>query len=140
MSFLAKLKQWFAARPKSAMKRVDITKRFDLMNTFRVPDPLPPPPIPANPGPPGSIVRDDQGAVAFPGALEDWQHLLDTGHRITAMGNSDSHHLVDGEGGYPRNLIDLGHAWSGAAPTAFVARRGAFRTAFRARYLAPARG
>ena len=32
MSFLAKLKQWFAAKPKSAMKRVDIDKRFDLIN------------------------------------------------------------------------------------------------------------
>jgi eukaryotic-like serine/threonine-protein kinase len=32
MTFLAKLKQLFAAKPKSAMKRVDITKRFDLVN------------------------------------------------------------------------------------------------------------
>ncbi len=90
-------------------------KRYDLMRTYRVPDPLPPPPIPANPGPPGSIVRDSTGAVAFPGAYDDWQHLLDSGHRVTAVGNSDSHHLVDGEGGYPRNLIDLGHGWAGAA-------------------------
>jgi hypothetical protein len=89
-------------------------KRFDLMRTFRVPDVLPPPPLPATVGPPGSIVRDSTGAVAFPGAFEDWQHLLDAGHRITAVGNSDSHHLVDGEGGYPRNLIDVGHGWDSA--------------------------
>ncbi len=32
MSFLAKLKQLFAKKPKSAMKRVDMVKRFDLVN------------------------------------------------------------------------------------------------------------
>jgi hypothetical protein len=93
-------------------------KRFDLLRTFRVPDPPPPPPhppdcsvsnVPGCMGPPGSVVRDGNGAVGFPGALEDWEHLLDTGHRITAVGNSDSHKTLDGEGGYPRNLIDLGH-------------------------------
>jgi hypothetical protein len=59
-------------------------------------------------------VRDKNGQVAYPGALEDWEHLLDVGHRITAVANSDSHKVVDGEGGYPRNLIDLGHAVSSA--------------------------
>lgn len=90
-------------------------KRFDLMRTFRVPEQLPPPPLPATVGPPGSILRDKTGAVAFPGALEDWMHLLDAGLRVTAVGNSDSHKLLDGEGGYPRNLVDLGHGWQGAA-------------------------
>jgi hypothetical protein len=93
-------------------------KRFDLLHTFRVPDPPPPPPhpvdcavrdVPGCMGPPGSVVRDDAGKVAWPGALEDWEHLLDLGHRITAVANSDSHKTLDGEGGYPRNLIDLGH-------------------------------
>ncbi len=60
-------------------------------------------------GLPGSVVRDANGAVAYPGALEDWEHLLDLGHRITAVANSDSHKTLDGEGGYPRNYIDLGH-------------------------------
>ncbi len=32
MTFLAKLKQLFAKKPKSAMKRVDMVKRFDLVN------------------------------------------------------------------------------------------------------------
>ncbi len=95
-------------------------KRFDLLNTYRVPDP--PPPLPHPPactgavsdpldcmGAPGTVVRDGTGAVAYPGALEDWEHLLDLGHRITAVGNSDSHKVLDGEAGYPRNFIDLGH-------------------------------
>lgn len=99
-------------------------KRFDLMRTYRVPETLPPlphpPPCPQPAGTvcvgaPGSIVRDGTGGVAFPGALEDWQHLLDAGRRITAVGNSDSHKLVDGEGGYPRNLIDLGASFAGAS-------------------------
>ena len=32
MSFLGKLKQLFASKPKSSMKRVDLSKRFDLVN------------------------------------------------------------------------------------------------------------
>jgi eukaryotic-like serine/threonine-protein kinase len=32
MSFLAKLKQWFASKPKGAMHRIDVRKRFDLLN------------------------------------------------------------------------------------------------------------
>lgn len=95
-------------------------KRFDLLRTFRVPNP--PPPLPHPPactgagtdpldcmGAPGTVVRDSTGAVAYPGALEDWEHLLDQGHRITAVANSDSHKVLDGEGGYPRNYVDLGH-------------------------------
>ena len=60
-------------------------------------------------GAPGTVVRDSTGAVAYPGALEAWEHLLNLGHRITAVANSDSHKVLDGEGGYPRNYIDLGH-------------------------------
>jgi serine/threonine protein kinase len=32
MSFLSKLKKWFGPRPKSTMKRIDMAKRFDLVN------------------------------------------------------------------------------------------------------------
>ena len=94
-------------------------KRFDLLRTYRVPTPLPPQPRPPPCGPqrpppctgaPGTIVLDTGGLVAFPGAVEDYAHLLDAGHRYAAVSNSDSHLLLDGEGGYPRNLIDLGHA------------------------------
>ncbi|MBS2024881.1 MAG: carboxypeptidase regulatory-like domain-containing protein, partial [Deltaproteobacteria bacterium] len=95
-------------------------KRFDLLRTYRVPAVLPPAPLPklctsSNPPPKpclgatGTIVRDSNDLVAYPGALEDWEHLLESGRRITAVGNSDSHELIDGEAGYPRNLIDLGH-------------------------------
>jgi hypothetical protein len=59
-------------------------------------------------GPTGTIVRDANDLVAFPGAFEDWEHLLDAGKRATAVGNSDSHELFD-EAGYPRNLVDVGH-------------------------------
>lgn len=88
-------------------------KRFDLLHTFHVPDPNPercdvPSPRAVCKLPPGAVVRDSTGAVAFPGASEDWEHLLDLGRRLTAVGNSDSHKLLDGEAGYPRNLIDLG--------------------------------
>ena len=98
-------------------------KRFDLLHTFRVPSPPPPPPhpvdcavsnVPGCMGPPGTVVRDKTGVVAYPGSLEDWEHLLDQGHRITAVANSDSHKLLDGEAGYPRNLIDLGHELASA--------------------------
>jgi hypothetical protein len=59
-------------------------------------------------GSPGTIVRDASDRVAFPGAFEDWEHLLDAGKRLTAVGNSDSHGLFE-EAGVPHNLIDLGH-------------------------------
>lgn len=117
-----------AGRFSDAFDAVEIFngKRLDLLRTYRVPFPLPPPPIPKPctdvprprpcTGSPGSIVREvvTRGAlqveeVAFPGALEDWEHLLDSGRRVTAVGNSDSHALLDGEAGYPRNLVDLGH-------------------------------
>jgi hypothetical protein len=37
--------------------------------------------------------------------LEIWMRQLNNGHRITATGNSDSHHLVYSEPGYPRNYV-----------------------------------
>ena len=43
----------------------------------------------------------DQGFVN----LETWMRMLNAGRRITATGNSDSHHIVFREPGYPRNLI-----------------------------------
>jgi hypothetical protein len=95
-------------------------KRFDLLDTYRVPNPPPAEPHPpactgaaSDPkdcmGEAGTVVRDSNGAVAYPGSLQDWEHLLDLGHRITAVSNSDSHKTLDGEGGYPRNYVDIGH-------------------------------
>jgi hypothetical protein len=98
-------------------------KRVDRLRTLRVPQVLPPPPrpptcdvAPSLPclGPPGTIVRDSDNLVAYPGSLEDWEHLLDRGVRVTAVGNSDSHSLLD-EPGYPRNLVELGHEWTFAS-------------------------
>jgi hypothetical protein len=43
----------------------------------------------------------DQGLTT----LETWMRMLNNGRRITATGNSDSHHLVYGEPGYPRNFV-----------------------------------
>jgi hypothetical protein len=37
--------------------------------------------------------------------FEIWMRQLNNGHRITATGNSDSHHLVFREPGYPRNYV-----------------------------------
>jgi hypothetical protein len=59
-------------------------------------------------------VRDSNDLVAYPGSLEDWEHLLDSGIRATAVGNSDSHALLD-EPGYPRNLVELGREWQFAS-------------------------
>lgn len=43
--------------------------------------------------------RGDEGAWA------DWTALLGQGHRITATGDSDSHHAIDSEVGLPRNYV-----------------------------------
>jgi hypothetical protein len=37
--------------------------------------------------------------------LETWMRMLNAGRFITATGNSDSHHLVFAEPGYPRNYV-----------------------------------
>jgi hypothetical protein len=39
------------------------------------------------------------------GVLEDWFSMLDHGHVVTAMGNSDTHDMHSGLGGYPRNYM-----------------------------------
>lgn len=37
--------------------------------------------------------------------LRDWFNLLNRGHRYTAVGNSDSHHVEYVHAGYPRNFV-----------------------------------
>jgi hypothetical protein len=81
-------------------------KRFDLLHTYRVPDVLPPPPIPANIPPAGTVLRDKNGKIAFPGSLEDWYTLLNLGYLYTATGNSDSHSTLD-EPAYPRTYTPV---------------------------------
>lgn len=39
--------------------------------------------------------------------VEDWIALLDSGKRVAATGNSDTHHLKFNLGGYPRNYVAL---------------------------------
>ncbi len=51
--------------------------------------------------------------------MRDWFALLDTGARITATGNSDSHKLTYHECGVPRNLVRVGDD----DPTRLDARR-----------------
>lgn len=40
--------------------------------------------------------------------LRDWFALLGHGRRVTAVGNSDTHHLHGQPGGYPRNYVQVG--------------------------------
>jgi carboxypeptidase family protein len=82
--------------------------RLEDVHTFRAPDPLPPGPFPDPQPVPGQIVVGADGRPSFPGVVETWFTLLDRGHRATAMGVSDSHHLLGDEPGYARTLIYVG--------------------------------
>jgi hypothetical protein len=44
----------------------------------------------------------------FDAVWKDWAALLRRGYRVTGVGNSDSHHLVGQEAGYPRNFVFVG--------------------------------
>jgi hypothetical protein len=52
----------------------------------------------------GKTLLKKGGQAAFPGAVEDWLHLLNRGKTYTATGNSDSHGEHD-EIGYPRTYL-----------------------------------
>jgi hypothetical protein len=80
-------------------------KRLELARTFRVPATLPLPPLPDKIPAAGEIVRTKEGVPAFPGAIEDWLALLRRGKVVTGTANSDTHHVVDGEAGYPRTMV-----------------------------------
>jgi hypothetical protein len=82
--------------------------RLEEVHTFRAPDPLPPGPFPDPQPVPGQIVLGPDGRPTFPGVVETWFTLLDRGHRATAMGVSDSHHLLGDEPGYARTLLYVG--------------------------------
>lgn len=81
-------------------------KRYELLRHYRVPEVLPPPPLPANIPPAGTILRDADGNIAFPGGLEDWFLLLNQGRIYTGMGNSDTHSTAD-EPGIPRTFVPV---------------------------------
>lgn len=80
-------------------------ERLDLLHDFRVPAVLPPPPLPEEIPPAGELLRNNDGTIAFPGTVEDWLALLETGVVLTGMANSDSHRLRRAEIGYPRTYI-----------------------------------
>jgi hypothetical protein len=88
-------------------------KRWDLLRTYRVPEELPPPPLPDNIPAAGEILRDSSGEIAYPGALEDWFQLLNAGRIYTATGNSDTHDLDD-EAGIPRTYTPASDDRAGA--------------------------
>lgn len=90
-------------------------KRFDLIKSYRVPEVLPPPPLPMVVPPAGEILRDSNGKIAFPGGLDDWFGLLDQNKRITASANSDSHD-TDDEAGYPRTYTPVSDDRPGSIP------------------------
>lgn len=82
-------------------------KRLDLAHHYRVPEVLPEGDIPEDVPAAGTILLDSDGAVAFPGAIDDWYNLLNLGYRFIAVGNSDSHEDEE-EIGCPRNMIYVG--------------------------------
>jgi hypothetical protein len=49
----------------------------------------------------------DPDRASVDAVLADWFAFLRRGHRITATGNSDTHHLTFNLGGYPRNYVQL---------------------------------
>jgi hypothetical protein len=58
----------------------------------------------ADPGPSGL----DNAEAVFPGALDDWFHLLNQGRRQTGLAASDSHGTVGEEPGAPRTYLRFG--------------------------------
>ncbi len=50
-------------------------------------------------------VLNGRGVSSTEQVLLDWFSLLDHGHIVTAMGNSDTHELHTTIGGYPRNFV-----------------------------------
>jgi hypothetical protein len=55
---------------------------------------------------PGTVLCEEDGEVAYPGAVDDWFNLLNLGRRIVGTGNSDSHDSEDI--GVPRTYLNLG--------------------------------
>lgn len=47
----------------------------------------------------------DSDRKTLDAVIADWQQFLDSGKRVAATGNSDSHHMTFNLGGYPRNYV-----------------------------------
>ena len=82
--------------------------RIETFRDYVVPDPLPPPPLPDPVPTPGEVLRDAEGRAEFPGTLQDWFMFLNRGLAYTAVGNSDSHHTLGDEPGFPRTFVWVG--------------------------------
>ena len=55
----------------------------------------------------GTVLREDDGSVPFPGNVEDWFNLLNMGKHVTGVANSDSHSPFQEEPGFPRNFVRI---------------------------------
>lgn len=62
--------------------------------------------------------------------LRDWYHLLDRGHRYAAVGNSDSHRVLENSPGWPRNFLPSSTDDAAAIDPAEIAARLRERRAF----------
>ncbi len=71
--------------------------------------PLAPGELPANYPRPGAVLTNSSGEAAFPGVVNDWFNLINLGHIITGVANSDSHKPLTQEPGFPRNFLRVGH-------------------------------
>ena len=89
-------------------------KHTEFIHTYRVPEMLPPPPLPERIPAAGEIVRDKNGKPAFPGGFEDWFAMMKRGRVYTGMANSDTHELLENEAGYPRSMVRIGKSVSTA--------------------------
>ena len=78
-------------------------KRMDLFRTFTAANGQPVR-VPCGADP--SCVPSAQ-EVAYPGNIDDWLAILETGRPITGTGNSDSHGITLDEAGYPRNYVKV---------------------------------
>lgn len=89
-------------------------KRQDLIHAFRTPQDAPPEWIGQitdfqcgdghSQNGRGEVLLSNGGLPSYPGAMDDWLRLLNLGHTITAVANSDSHHIAE-EIGVPRTYL-----------------------------------
>src|SRR5262249_24303733 len=79
-------------------------KLYWEIHHFRVPEQLPPGNIPPDLPPVGSILVEQDGDVAFPGAGDDWFNLLNLGYKYIGVGTGDSHSGMD-EAGQFRHMV-----------------------------------
>jgi len=82
-------------------------KLYYEIRHYRVPEELPPGNIPSPLPPTGSILRNADGGVAYPGVIDDWFNLLNLGYKYVGVGTGDSHTGFD-EPGQFRTMVYVG--------------------------------